>query len=398
MRRKFIKSIIFILLLLLIFQCSGCYDSAEIDAKTFVLVVGIDTVAGKENWEKETEGIKKVADRFSTTFELPLFSKQLPAGETEKFWMLSTRGASIIEAIRNAALRSDKTLTFGHLKVVAISEEMAKRGIYPILDFFHREPVVPRKTNIIITEGKAGDLISINPYLEKLYGVYQEDLLESKRSFLPKNAHQLRQVFIQFNKTFYGVKEKGNGFIPYVKKGKDDKEVMIFGLAIIKNGKMVGKLSNAESYALGALLNQTTGNTILSVPSLLYPGCHLAFEAHDAHSQLKYLDDKENISFAYQVDVDGHFAECPSSLIKEETGKDIEGINKSVAKQLKQDMERTIKKLQELNVDLLGLDSYLFQKHPKVWKQVAANWEELFPEADIDVQVTVHTRHLGTSK
>ncbi len=390
--------IIFIILSLLLFQFSGCYDSKEIDTKAFVLAVGIDTIEGKESGQKETETIKGVPDRFTVTFELPLFSQQLAAGETEKFWMLSTRGASIIEAIRNSDLRSDRVLTFGHLKVVAISEEMARKGLFPILDFFHREPVVPRKTNIIITEGKAGDAISIIPYQEQLYGIYQEDLLESERSSLPRTAHQLRQTFINLNKMLYGVKEKRNAFIPYVKKSKDNKETIISGLAIIKDGKMVGKLSNAESYALALLLNLTNDRVTIIAPSLIFPGCDLVFEAHDTHSQLKYLGDKENISFGYHVNVDGYFAECPSSLIKEETGKDIDAINKSVEKQLKQDIERTIKKMQVLNVDLLGLDSYLFQKHPKVWKQVAANWDELFPEADIDVQVTVHTRHLGTSK
>ena len=42
-----------------------------------------------------------------------------------------------------------------------------------------------------------------------------------------------------------------------------------------------------------------------------------------------------------------------------------------------------------------GYREYLYKFHPKLWKEVSQDWDEVFSNMDIEVAVKVHIRRRG---
>jgi hypothetical protein len=49
----------------------------------------------------------------------------------------------------------------------------------------------------------------------------------------------------------------------------------------------------------------------------------------------------------------------------------------------------------EFETDIIGIDRYLRQRHPDLWKTVEKDWQEIFPNIDIDVSTNVKIRRVG---
>ena len=49
----------------------------------------------------------------------------------------------------------------------------------------------------------------------------------------------------------------------------------------------------------------------------------------------------------------------------------------------------------EYKADAIGVGEYISKFHPKVWKEVSEDWDEIFSQMDIEVALTVDVRRRG---
>ena len=76
----------------------------------------------------------------------------------------------------------------------------------------------------------------------------------------------------------------------------------------------------------------------------------------------------------------------------------IEDMEKSANRFIESHLSSTVEVLQkEHNADALGLLEYLSKFHPKIYKEIEEDWDNIFPHIDIDVNVEVIIRRRGLS-
>src|SRR5690625_408274 len=70
---------------------------------------------------------------------------------------------------------------------------------------------------------------------------------------------------------------------------------------------------------------------------------------------------------------------------------------KTKKKRINQIIEETIHKVQdEYKTYIFGFGETIYRSHPKVWKKVKKDWEENFANLNVEVNVNVSIKQLGT--
>ena len=56
---------------------------------------------------------------------------------------------------------------------------------------------------------------------------------------------------------------------------------------------------------------------------------------------------------------------------------------------------RGMKKRWETNSDVLGLGNLIYRKKPRVWEEIEDDWDDIFPELEVDIIVEVEQKRTG---
>ena len=56
-----------------------------------------------------------------------------------------------------------------------------------------------------------------------------------------------------------------------------------------------------------------------------------------------------------------------------------------------------LNKAQELNADVFGFGEALHRKYPKQWKELEKDWDEIFPELEVEIVVETQVSRSGIS-
>lgn len=122
------KFLIIILLVMLLFN--GLANERELNKLSIVSCIGIDLTK---------DGNYDVCVNILNTQKSGESSKQVGEKELSTFSMYNIEEKSIQEALRNIIKESPKRLYLAHVKLVMISEEVAKKRMIDTLDYFIRD-------------------------------------------------------------------------------------------------------------------------------------------------------------------------------------------------------------------------------------------------------------------
>ncbi|MFO8059419.1 MAG: hypothetical protein R6U70_02005, partial [Bacillota bacterium] len=111
------------------FLGSSCWDRRDPEHLAYVIGTGFDV---------EEDGRFHVIAQLANPLVL---GGELGAtgGEDKAFWVVSASGYTPLDAMRNLAEGTSRELFWAHNRVVMFSEELARRGIAPVLDLFERQ-------------------------------------------------------------------------------------------------------------------------------------------------------------------------------------------------------------------------------------------------------------------
>ena len=54
-----------------------------------------------------------------------------------------------------------------------------------------------------------------------------------------------------------------------------------------------------------------------------------------------------------------------------------------------------LKLSRELNADVLGFGNLFYRKQPRLWKEIEARWDEIYPTLDVTVEVEYNLTRAG---
>lgn len=369
---------------------TGCWDRRELNDIGIVVAMGLDR--------------DDMTGKIIVTSQMvrPGALKKDGGGESSSpVEIITTQGNTVAEAVKNISNQFDRIAFFAHVKVLVISEQLAKEGLLPTLDYFIRNSTMRNLVWLVIAkDGNAKELLTINHGIENVQATYLDDIIKNRG----ENSEVSISDLLTYLKAITSESNPIGGVMEMVehptmptkeKKDVTTQGIKLSGTAVFKKDKLVGYLDNRETRGL----NWVTGkvkNTIINIPSPNENGKLIAIAITKASSKIIPEMREGKISFIIDVNVEGNIAEQQDSgnyFKYLDSFATLEEIQKDM---IEKEIQTTIDKVQtKLGSDILGFGSIYSKKYPQEWKGIKDDWDTIFPTVSYEVKVDARLRNLG---
>lgn len=378
------KIIIIVLLLMPVFT-SGCWNNVDLNDRVFVVGAGLDkSSSGKIDFSVQILKPSALGAR-----------KQ--GGNVKVTETISSQGVTVFDAIRNMLTKGNKKLFYGHIQVIVIGEELARQGIADALDWFDRDTEADIRSLVLIARGTtARQILQAEGAVEDIPAVEIADTLENSEALPKIKQCQLNEIIKSVNST------GKNPAVAVVSISSKKQQLYVSdlnftGAAVFKKDKLVGWLSPEET--IGYLFTQNKIKSgIINIANPADPQGKVAIEI--LHSQGKidvrfrngepvlYVKIKENGNVGEQQG-QGNLTSF----------KQVEKLEHETARVIKNNVMKTIRHAQnEYQADIFGFGNIVYKKNLRYWKTVENNWNEVFSNLAVEIEVESKIRRAGLIK
>ena len=375
----------FLFVLGICFLIGGCAHKVEMSQLGIVAGMGID---------KTSEGYRMTVQVINPSSVAGNHSNSLPV------FTISAEGDSIFEAYRRLTTLTSKVLYLPHLSVIVVDEEIANDGINVIMDFALRNVQIRPNITLLVAKGidsqnvlrvlSPGDNIPINQ-LDSLsnmclvcssrdvnYNLYDVvGMINAKGSNPVINAVSI-----------IGDNPKEGSESNNLLETNSPIQLQIGHLGAFKSDKLVGYLDDNEAQYYNLIVGNAKRFVITTETE---EGYLITFEARKSKTDIEPDIDQQR--FKIKCEVNGILMEdgYPIDLTNPDNVKVLQGY---LEKSLKEDLLGVIQKTQsDLQSDILGVGSKIYQRDPKKWLMVEGYWDEIYPTLtpEIEVKVTINS-------
>lgn len=374
-------------LFLCLFLLTGCTGQTELSHIGIVVAVAIDK-------DPETGGIILT----SQVIRPASLDKKSP-GKDAPVELVSTKGKTIFEAIRDTTQEFDRINFYAHTKVIVIGEELAKEDITPILDFFVRGRQLRGYTSLCIAKNaSARDIIGVKDGIDRIQANYLKDIIENKKYQYKATASSVidyyRKALQEGNNPIAGVLEIVEITNQPVEKKEDktSKEIRFAGTAVFKKDALVGYFNEKETQGLNWIIGKVQSG-VITLPSLLEQAKLISLEIKNSKVKITPEIREGKISFAIKVNVDVVLVEeqAKVKITYPKVMLDyLEEVRKEAENEIEGEIRLAVNKAQkELQSDVFGFGNTLNKEYPEQWHEIKDEWSRIFPEVDYTVEVQV---------
>ncbi len=323
---------IIVLLLIIPFFITGCFDYKEVDKLAFVTAIGID-------YDDE---------KYELTFEVLAGQNYETESGKIKPYTISTKGKTITDAFADIALKIPTLPHYFHLKAVVISKEVAKKGTKDIIDYITRNPQISNNFYLLLAENSdAKEIIKTKSDSGESIASTLSDLVE----YSPKTQNIIfTNTFVDNLETYttYGM----DTTITTIEK-EGEKVLSMKGISLFKNGKYIESLDKEDSYLLSSLVNKESNYLIEKE----YDDKTFAINIYKTKADYKFSDNKVKINITLSAEIK---LNEPNFNLKD---NDIyTKLNKEFEKKAKDKYESLIKNILETKTDPLGIANKYYKK------------------------------------
>ena len=377
-----------ILLLLLILLLTGCYNYRELNNLAIVSAIGIDY---KDN-------------NFEVSIQIVNPKKQQDSSSANEpdFIIYKSKAKTLQEAFRNVVDTSPNRIYGSHLEILIISEEIAKNHMDKLFDFFAREPEARSEFNSLIAKNSTpNDQISIITPLINLSATNIKTLIETNSQNLATTVKStFNETFNQYLNPYLEIILPSLELIGEEEKGQEQEniaqtntnnKVKLSNIAIFKNNKLIGYLSEEESKGLNILLNKAN----ISLISSKYHDNYIVSEIDNIKTKFDIDVYKKEVN----ITIKGHsIINEVNSNINIKDPKVIDNIDKNIENELKKIIENTIYTTQNTyNSDVIGIRDMFYKKDPNYLKKNYSNWDEIFKQIKFNINIDLKLYEKGNT-
>lgn len=362
----------FVFLFLTIFLVS-CVETEEIESSGIINAQGMDITS---------------SDKIKSTLVVFQFTAQSDAITK----IIKGEGYTVEGAIEDAEHSSLYRLVPGKLKLTLFGEELAKQGVFSLMDTQARDTRVPDLMYLAVGKPNAEEILSIDEKELSLDpGQYLYDIIynHSRDHNIPRKSLQ------DFLRIYYDVGQ--DNILPTFKMVDDMPKND--GGAIFSGDKMVGEISNKEIIYVN-LIQRTVENQVLELKLPIEPFEPFIEPRQKGKSEVLNVavvieNGKSNVKL---IDIDALKYETNTtiklSLLEQSGGvvlqdpKAIETLEDEIKKKLVQNMDKTLEKVKDYKSDPFGFG--LIYKKTQQGKNMSENeWREKFPAIDVSFNIDV---------
>ncbi|WP_169865127.1 Ger(x)C family spore germination protein [Sutcliffiella halmapala] len=378
-------------LFLLLTLLTGCWDLQEVNEISIVSGLAIDK--GSES-------------RYRLTVELfnpSEMGSENASGHTASI-VLGIEGDSLGELTHKINTVISRKPIYSHMKTVIISEEIAQAGIEEIFDIMDRHREIRNDFNILVVEAPnlAADALRITYPLQKVStqkinsqaetfqnewggdpGIRLMDLVDAIVSPGREPTTSVIKIIggVQQGSTV----ENNQATTPLT-------YIEMVGNSVFKDNKLIGKMSlvNTRSY----LLTQNNLNrTSIAITCSENKTVDIRIKRMKANTTVKMIGGvpKIQINISGEGTLEG--SQCRDSIASFKVTDEYE---KKSAKLIADEVFQTINLAQKkYGSDIFGFGETLYKSTPSEFNKVKDNWNEVFSEAQVEVDATIKIRRSG---
>lgn len=344
-----------LLLIIILFGMTGCYDYLELKNRAIISGISIDL----------TE-----ADEYQVNFEI-LNNKKSDSGESEsnKVYLVEGKGKNISEAFQDVASKMNKEAYYPHLKVLVISEDVAKEKLFEVVDYLLREPTVRNIFYPVVAKNTtAYNILNSATKSNSVTAETIESMIESS-SYAEEVS--IKTDFEKFMDLYTDPRK--DPFLTAIEK--EENTLGLSGMALFESDKLVGIIDKEFSAIYNALINTSTNHS-------LYKKCESGVTAINLYNNQKTdfeikdntLTIKSKLNANVQEDTCGYNFRDSSIY---------ENLNKEFGEIVKKEYEQLWKKISSLQSDVFGIQDKYWKKERKELSE----WYQLELKTEIDLEI-----------
>lgn len=301
----------------------------------------------------------------------------------------SMEGDTPREAITKLSTEIGRNLFFGQSKYIVVSEDLAQFGLSFFADTVLRLPEARPNSLLLVTKGKASDIIEASTTSDTIPGNNVEALKkqQSLNGYAPI-VSRLDFANSLSKKTVSPVV----GVIDLDKSAADSTFKMA-GTAVFKKDKLIGYLDINETQGMQWIKGKIR-NTTLSVP--LYENGFITFDVIKVKSKVKARIIDNTITIYITVKERGNILEMSDSInVMKNPGAmfELSRLKEAgIESKIKASLYAAQKKL---NADIFDFGGLVHKTYPNYWKTIEDNWDEIFPNIEVKINVDSRLKRPG---
>lgn len=233
-RRQVLKKIktffSFLLMTIMLFSLSGCWDSIDVNEKSLLVSVGVDRKGKQHIFYAEIANLISEED-----------------SSTDKFTLVKSTGDSFIDVRHEEDIKFDKLQYLGATKILILTADLTKSGM---ADYMYRQRRLPdyRKTlKIVTTFDKVENLFNVELKKDLSLGIAIDDMIKlliDNGQIVEYDTSQILEYLSSYHVCF---------LLPCI--NIKDNENAFTGYSIIQKGYYKGYIPIAHSKGLLCFLN-----------------------------------------------------------------------------------------------------------------------------------------------
>jgi spore germination protein KC len=369
---------------------SGCWDLNELPDVFLVTGMGID------------QGVNY---KYKLTVENLISSELNPktSGKIAPSIVYSEEGDSIAELSRKMNVGVSRKLEFSHMKLVAISDKIAKSGLLEFYDFMERNREIRDNFSIVIVKNAAAsDALKITNSSQKYStGKIHKQLETMAKDWGGAPDMKLKDIVnamlspgrepLAVAVSLKGDPEEGKT-MDNAKKTEPSSNIEISGLAVSKDFYLKGylDLDDTRNYMWTQnKLRSTTINAQCDTDKVA------TFLISNSKTNVKawYEDNTPHIKILINGDASLETIQCKDNLTQTAIQDKFE---KLVSKTVEDHVKGTITKVQQkFKLDIFGFGESMYRQDHKHFDPVEKNWNEEFSKAIVEVNANIKLRRNG---
>ncbi|MBS4031785.1 MAG: Ger(x)C family spore germination protein [Clostridiales bacterium] len=384
------KIIIMFLAALLLYLHAGCWSRREINELAFVMALGIDSLDGGKLYKVSVQ-----------TANTKTFAKEGSGSTEEKsFAVYTATGATPAEAVRNLSQQLPRRLLLSHCRLVLISENLAKSGVEPVLDFLQRNREVRETVWVLVAKGQADVLLEQEFDMEDIPADTLSRLIKLGEETSRGYAATKRDFLYKLTTARIDPVAASVEVLPDVaREGKPG--VQLGGLAVFRADKLAGWLDAKETRGFLWVTGEAAAGSIV-LDSPLVPG-KVTFEFLRVQSRVTPQVRDGRVVILLDVETQGDLGDLAEPWVsrgQDNSGGGMEELIKEVERGVQETIEDEIlaalhRVQREYKADIFGFGDAIHRRLPNEWRKIEERWDEIYPSLEIHIKVSANLRSSG---
>lgn len=380
--------------------CSTGNAKRELNSLAIVLGIAIDFPEGED--ESHYENFGKDGEKLLLTSQVVrniAISQNSSASESagsgaegdlsKPYWNVQCVGSNLLETLRSAIHVSNRKLYIAQNQVIILNKEVAEKGVLKYIDYFFRDHESRYDVSLVVSEGKASEILNVVSHLEGLPAADLEKLI-LRQNQASESPECTLYDFVLDMKTPHKATAVPMVRIVTPKDEESSPFLYVAGCAIFKDGKLVETLEEKDTRGLLWLLDEVH----LGVLAVQDGDTKISVELLDGTGKFEvdFVDGKIKVKSV--VKATGTLGELQGAL--QVNPEYMDKIRALCVEEVEHEVKAAFEKIQAAGADAIGVGEYLYRFHNSVWKDITENFDEFYKDAEFDLEVDIDLIRTGS--